>query len=162
MDAVFLDIDGTLNVTDSAPGWTLSTRTVGYPIHAVTEVVDWLCTLHDRGVALVWNTTWNDQADDYAEWFGLPHGLPWVRHDENRVSFGHSLKVRGALRYMQAHPRIKRAVVLDDVVGEHDACLPAVTSGRVLVPELHERHGVTREVMVAVDAHLRLHPRVRV
>lgn len=160
MDAVFLDIDGTLNVADPAPGMVLRTRESGYPIHVVSEVVDWLCDLHACGVALVWNTTWNDQADDYAEWFGLPRGLPWIRHDENRTSFGHSLKLRGALRYLQEHPQISRAAVLDDVIGERDQYLPAVASGRVLVPELHDRHGITREVMASVDAHLQ--PRVQV
>lgn len=154
MDAVFLDIDGTLNVTDPAPGWTLRTRSVGYPIHAIAEVADWLCALHGRGVALVWNSTWNDQCEDYAQWFGLPPGLPWTRHDANRASFGHSLKLRGALRYLQEHPQINRAAVLDDVIGERDQYLPAVASGRVLVPELHDRHGVTPAVMAAVDAHL--------
>lgn len=160
MDAVFLDIDGTLNVDTAEPPMTLRTRSVGYPIHAISEVIDWLNDLHSRGVALVWNTTWNDQAEDYAQWFGLPSGLPWIRHDENRVSFGHSLKVRGALRYLQAHPNICRAVVLDDVIGHRDGNLPVVMSGRMLVPELHERHGITRAVMGVVNAHLQPHVRV--
>lgn len=160
MDAVFIDIDGTINVADCASGFTLHTRAVGYPIHAIAEVVEWLCGLHSRGVALVWNSTWNDRCEDYAQWFGLPSGLPWIRHDENRVSFGHSLKLRGALRYLQEHPRIGRAVVLDDVIGERDRYLPAVASGRVLVPELHDSCGVTPAVVAAVDAHLQ--PGVRV
>ena len=160
MDAVFLDIDGTVNVDVPEPGMTLLTRETGYPIHAVTEVVGWLCGLRAGGVALVWNTTRNDRAEDYAQWFGLPRGLPRVRHAENRVSFGHSLKVRGVLRYLAEHPQIGRAAVLDDVVGERDAHLPAVTSGRLLIPALDDRHGITSAVMAAVDAHLQ--PRVRV
>jgi hypothetical protein len=160
MDAVFIDIDGTINVADCAAGFTLHTRAVGYPIHAIAEVVDWLCELHRRGVALVWNSTWNDRCEDYAQWFGLPPGLPWIRHDENRVSFGHSMKLLGALRYLQEHPQTDRAVVLDDVIGERDHFPPAVASGRVLVPELHDSRGVTPAVMATVDTHLQVRVRM--
>lgn len=150
--AVFLDIDKTINVAEPAPGMSIATRTVGYPLHATVEAVDWICELHNRGVWIIWNTTWNDQADDYAEWFGLPRGLPYIKHDENRTSFGHSLKVRGAVRFLEDNPHIVRAVVLDDMVGNLDGELDDVVAGRLLIPELHETHGITHSVIEQADA----------
>ncbi|KXO98379.1 hypothetical protein AXK58_25110 [Tsukamurella tyrosinosolvens] len=144
---MFLDIDGTLNVPAADTGFTLLTRPSGFPTHVVKDVRDWLCDLQARGVRLIWNSTWNDQCDDYAAWFGLPRDLEWIPHDENRVSFGHSLKVRGAVDFLARHPEIERAVVLDDVLGFLEHELEDVIAGRLFLPELDELHGVTRAVI---------------
>ncbi|KMV17572.1 hypothetical protein ACT17_14845 [Mycolicibacterium conceptionense] len=168
--AVFLDIDGTLNTRVCEPGSTLMRRSSGatisvvdtgesyeYAIHAVRETVDWLNALHANGVQLIWSTTWNDQAEDYAEWFGLPAGLPFVRQDNaNRVSFGHSMKVPPVLAYLDAHPEITKAVLLEDLIGWLDQDLDAVTAGRLLIPELDEELGVTANVRAQVDEFLGL------
>lgn len=159
--AVFLDIDGTLNVRQCEAGAELLHHETGsagsYSVHAVREVVDWLCGLHSAGVDLIWSTTWNEQADTYASWFGLPRRLAHVKHGAgNRVSFGRSLKVAPVLDYLGAHPEIHKAVVLDDVVGESDFENARSSGGRLLIPELADEFGITSAVRADVDAFLGL------
>lgn len=167
--AVFLDIDGTLNVRGCEIGSTLIRRggeeitrdaggvfhlDVGLFYNAVRETRDWLNELHSVGVQLIWSTTWNDQADDFAEWFGLPTGLPFLRQDANREAFGRSLKVATVTRFLDQHPELERAVILDDVIGTYDFDDARNSGGRLLIPELDEDFGVTTTVRAEVDAFL--------
>ncbi|SIM02783.1 Uncharacterised protein [Mycobacteroides abscessus subsp. abscessus] len=159
--AVFIGIDGTLNVRQCESGAELLRHETGsaggYSIHAVREVVDWLCGLHAADMELIWSTTWNEQADVYAGWFGLPRELPYLKHSgANRVSFGRSLKVAPVLDYLGAHPEIHKAVVLDDVVGEYGFENARSSGGRLLIPELAEEFGITSAVRADVDAFLGL------
>lgn len=159
--AIFLDIDGTLNVRQCEAGFELlrheTGSTGGYSVHAVREVVDWLGRLHAVGVELIWSTTWNEHADTFAGWFGLPRGLAQLKHsDANRVSFGRSLKVAPVLDYLGAHPEIHQAVILDDVVGEFDFEYARSSGGRLLIPELADELGITATVRAEVDVFLGL------
>ncbi len=154
--AIFLDIDGTLNVPRCEPGAQLLSHGTGsggsYSVHAVREVVDWLCGLHAAGVDLIWSTTWNAQAEAYAGWFGLPRGLLHLRHGGgNRIAFGRSLKVGPVQDYLVTHPEIQRAVILDDMVGEFDFEDARSSGGRLLIPELDDELGVTRAVRAVVS-----------
>lgn len=159
--AVFLDIDGTLNVRRCEVGAELlrheTSSAGGYSVQAVREVIDWICSLHAGGAQIIWSTTWNEQADTYAGWFGLPRELAYLKHsDANRVSFGRSLKVAAVLDYLGAHPEIHKAVILDDVVGEFDFEYARSSGGRLLIPELADELGITATVRAEVDVFLGL------
>lgn len=158
---MFLDIDDTLNVRRCESGAELLSHqagsSVGYPINAVREVIDWLCDLHRAGAQLIWSTTWNQHAEEYARWFGLPLGLDYVpQWETNRIAFGRSHKLIPVFTYLAEHPEITRAVILDDLVGTADTEDALASRGRILIPELDEEFGVTLKVRAQVDEFL--HP----
>lgn len=132
---VFLDVDGVLNPFRARHNphgdwrkrrlWEDELERSKYWVSA--ELGRWLHTLHDRGVRIVWATTWvnyPDELERYAEIIGAPAALDRIRFDKNDdFDLRESGKRPGIAEWLTAHspdPDARRVVWVDDCIGDND------------------------------------------
>ncbi|WP_424885097.1 HAD domain-containing protein [Streptomyces sp. SAI-126] len=146
---LFLDVDGTVVPFGAAgpyplyePAFPLPGTVAGHPLLSRVDPVLG-ARLTSLGCALVWATTWGDDANaDLAPWLGLPR-LPlvdWPDSDDEEVEAGLHWKTRPLVSWAAG----RAFVWVDDEITDVDRAWVADRHpGRALLHRVHHQVGLT-------------------
>jgi hypothetical protein len=126
---LFLDVDGVINPyqAKSLKGdWTIS-QIDRYDVWTSRNFGAWLTSLVDRGITIVWATTWVEDDDMRAELcqhFGISIDWPKIdRLEWLKMSDQNCGKRPGIIRFLAEHgidPQVTPCVWVDDMLGQED------------------------------------------
>jgi hypothetical protein len=126
---LFLDVDGVLNPwrASNLRGDWRKIQVGGVRLWMSRELGEWFSRLAERGVRVVWATTWIKYPDDlefYAEQMGMPGGLERIDIDTDHEEWSdvsNSGKRPGVEAWLDAQPAPPRSIVwVDDDLGPSD------------------------------------------
>ena len=146
---LFLDIDGVLNPEAVVlPGDWRQVQAGRYWVWASERLGRWLNQLTDRGVQIVWATTWIEQPHalaTIARAFDLPQDLPRIDRLEwpDDDSGNECGKCPGVQRWLDEHgvdPHSTPVVWADDDLGPDD--IRWATDAGVTAVEVRSAHGL--------------------